>query len=133
MVLEAVHCPCLWLEITAEMVMLLSPLALRAWALWRLLAWPLAASSSHIRPGGQVAGAVMLWAGCSQQVTGRACSPGTCCSLSSSPTCLSRRERHCLSVPSCQAMTGLPVGMCLSCPGNVDMFRKEMFFLNILF
>lgn len=58
MVLEAVHCPCLWLEITAEIVMLLSPLALRAWALWRLLAWPLAASSSHIRPGGQVADAV---------------------------------------------------------------------------
>lgn len=67
------------------------------------------------------------------RVTVRASSPETHSSLSSSLTCSSRRGRHWLSVTSSQAMTRLSVGMYLSYPGNVDMFRKEMFFLNILY
>lgn len=46
---------------------------------------------------------------------------------------LLRQKRHWLSVTSSQAIMGLFVRMYLSCPGNSDTFRKEMFFLNILY
>lgn len=46
---------------------------------------------------------------------------------------LLQQKRHWLSVTSSQATTGLFVRMYLSCPGNSDTFRKEMFFLNILY
>lgn len=46
---------------------------------------------------------------------------------------LLQQKRHWLSVTSSQAIMGLFVRMYLSCPGNSDTFRKEMFFLNILY
>lgn len=103
---------------------------------WRLLAWLLAASSSHTGAR-RVVG--MLWpcrAGCSRQ--------GHCLIACEGMKArdplllflyldlLYRKKRHWLSVTSSQAMRGLFFGMYLSCPGNLDMFLKEVFFLSIL-
>lgn len=95
-----------------------------------MLAWPLEASGGHNRTGRRVAFAAMLWASYSQQGHCEGISPGTHCSLSSSSTCSSRKERPGLGslLPSCGRLS---VGMYLRCPGNSDTFGKEMFSLNV--
>lgn len=72
--------------------MLTVPLALRAWALtWRLLAWPVAGSSSHIRAGRRVVECAVMVGWLQPAGSLRTSSPGTCCSLSASLTCSGRK------------------------------------------
>lgn len=108
------------------------PLALRAWAQWRLLAWPLAANCGHIRTGRVVKCAVIVARGPQPAGSLRASSPGTHCCFPPAPSALAERKGIWLSVASSQATMGLVVGMYLSYPGNSAVFRKEMFFLSIL-
>lgn len=61
-----------------------------------------------------------------------ASSPGDPRLLFSISTCSSRKKRRWLSVISSQALRGLSGGPYLSCPGNLDMFLKEVFFLSVL-
>lgn len=109
------------------------PLALRAWAQWRLLAWPLAANSGHIRTGRVVECAIIVARRPQPAGSLRASSSGTHCCFPPAPSALAERKGIWLSVVSSQATTGLVVGMYLSYPGNSATLRKEMFFSSILY